>query len=117
VSVQIRVATRHGHLSESSQDAIKAKGEKLIRFFERLSSIEFVVDLKDSPNPKVDLKVSAEHKHDFVAHDQSGSLMSSVDSVVQKVEQQLRRYKKRVQSRHRNSETRRQELPVEPVEE
>jgi len=106
VSVQIRVATRHGHLSEASQEAIQAKAEKLTRLFDRLSSIEFVVDLKESATPHIDLKVSAEHKHDFVANHRSDNLMGSVEAVVQKMEQQLRKYKDKVQSRHRKPDSR-----------
>ena len=61
----------------------------------------------------MDINVSAEHKHDFVATDRSTSLMASVDGAVQKVEQQLRKYKERVQERHRSTAGRQQE-PVEP---
>jgi putative sigma-54 modulation protein len=100
-AVQVQVSTRHGHLSEASQQKIAAKVEKLLRIFERLVSAEITVDLEDSNNPRVDLKVSAEHKHDFVAHDQSAELMASVDTVVHRLEQQLRKYKEKVQDRHR----------------
>jgi putative sigma-54 modulation protein len=74
--VQIQVSTRHGQLSEASQQKISAKAEKLTRIFERLTAIAVVVDLTDEAMPKVDLQVSAEHKHDFVAHDQSDNLMA-----------------------------------------
>jgi putative sigma-54 modulation protein len=70
-------------------------------------SIEIVVDLSDEQRPKVDLNVSAEHKHDFVAHEQSESLLGAFDACVQKIEQQLRKYKERVQERHRNPDARR----------
>ena len=80
-----------------------------MRIFDRLTAIEVIVDLKDDTNPRVDLKVSAEHKHDFVAHDQSENLMGSVDEVIHKLEQQLRKYKEKVQERHRSSEPRRRE--------
>lgn len=111
--MQIHVATRHGHLSETSQNKIRSKVERLTRYFDRLTSIEIIVDIKDSENPEVDLKASAEHKHDFVAHDKSESMFGSVDAVVQKVEQQLRRYKDKVQNRHRKGDTRRQQLPTD----
>ena len=58
--------------------------------------------------------VSAEHKHDFVATDRSSSLMGSVDGATHKLEQQLRKYKQKVQERHRQSTARRQEAPGEP---
>jgi putative sigma-54 modulation protein len=107
--VQIKVSTRHGQLSEASQQKISAKAEKLTRIFDRLTAIEVIVDLSDETNPKVDLKVAAEHKHDFVAHDQSDSLMASVDMALEKMEQQLRKYKEKVQDRHRSGEPRRRE--------
>jgi putative sigma-54 modulation protein len=107
--VQIQVSTRHGHLSDASQQKISEKAEKLTRIFERLTAIAVVVDLTDEAKPKVDLQVSAEHKHDFVAHDQSENLMSSVDAVIHRMEQQLRKYKEKVQDRHRSGDARRQE--------
>ena len=111
--MQISIATRHGHLSEASQEKLKAKAEKLSRFFDRLTSIELTVDLKDSQRPRVDLNVSAEHKHDFVAHEQSDSLMAAVDAAISKVEQQLRKYKERVQQKHREPDAKRNDLAGE----
>jgi len=105
--VQIQISTRHGHLSEESQNRITAKAEKLLKIFDRLTAIEFIFDLTDSTTPRVDLKVSAEHKHDFVAHDQSDSLMGSVDAVLHRLEQQLRKYKEKAVERHRNADARR----------
>jgi putative sigma-54 modulation protein len=111
--VQIQISTRHGHLSEASQEKIKARAEKLLRIFDRLTAIEIIIDLTDSESPRVDAKVSAEHKHDFVAHDQSDNLMGSVDAVIHRLEQQLRKYKEKVQERHRNSDPRRREASAE----
>jgi len=108
--VQLDIAIRHGHLSEESQAKLKSKAEKLGRFFQRLTAIEIIVDLSDEQSPQVDIKASAEHKHDFVAHEKSENLMKSFDTAVQKIEQQLRKYKERVQEKHRNSQPRRQEL-------
>lgn len=107
--MQLSITARHGHLSDASQAKLRAKAEKLARFFDRLMAIEIVVDLKDSQQPKVDLKVSAEHKHDFVAHEQGENLMAVVEAAVEKVEEQLRRYKERVVDRHRNPDARRQQ--------
>ncbi len=112
--MQIQISTRHGQLSEASQQRITAKAEKLLRIFDRLAAIEVIIDLTDETTPRVDLKVSAEHKHDFVAHDQSDNLMGSVDAVVHRLEQQLRKYKEKVQERHRNTEPRRGETQIKP---
>jgi putative sigma-54 modulation protein len=104
--VQLDISVRHGHLSEASQAKLKGKAEKLGRFFERLTSIEIVVDLSDEQSPQVDIKVSAEHKHDFVAHAKLDNLMKSFESAAAKIEQQLRKYKQRVQQKNRNPQPR-----------
>jgi putative sigma-54 modulation protein len=100
-SVQIKIATRHGHLSAATQAKIMAKVGRLSRYFERLAAIEVTVDLEHETTPAVDIRVDAEHKHDFVATEQSGDLWRSVDGAVQKLEQQLRKYKEKVLGRHR----------------
>lgn len=111
--MQIQVTTRHGRLSEPTQQKITAKAEKLLRFFERLMAMEVVVDLKDEAHPRVDILVSAEHKHDFVAHDQAEELMAALDGAIHKMEHQLRKYKEKVQERHRDPDARR-EVASEP---
>jgi putative sigma-54 modulation protein len=103
--VQIRISTRHGHLSEATQAKISAKLERLPRLFERLTAIELTVDLEHKDSPTVDLKVSAEHKHDFVATEQADELMASVDGCLHKVEQQLRKYKQKIQDHHKRTGT------------
>jgi putative sigma-54 modulation protein len=105
--VQVQISARHGHLSETSQQNITAKAEKLLRIFDRITSIEITIDLQDSTKPRVDAKVSAEHKHDFVAHDVSESMNGSIDAVLHRLEQQLRKYKEKVQERHRDPEAKR----------
>jgi len=95
--VQITISTRHGHLSEATREKISAKVEKLARYFERLTSIQVTVDLADEQTPLVELLVLAEHKGEFVATERSESLMASVDGALHKVEQQIKKYKEKLQ--------------------
>lgn len=108
--MQVSISVRHGQLAESTQNKLKSKAEKLNRYFDRIMSIEIVVDLKEEQKPSVEIMVSAEHKHDFVASAAAESLISATDSTVQKIEQQLRKYKEKVQQKHRNSQQRRGEM-------
>jgi len=101
--VQTRISTRHGNVSEETRSKITAKVEKLARYFERLTAIEVTIDLERRDQPQVDLKVSAEHKHDFVATAQAEELMAAVDLAIHKLEGQLRKYKQKIQERHRSS--------------
>lgn len=112
--MQTNVSIRHGNLSETNREKIIAKTEKLLRIFDRLTAIEITVDLERQETPKVDLRVSAEHKHDFFATQRSDNLMGAVDTVVHKLEQQLRKYKERIQERHRNAAHRGDREPAEP---
>jgi putative sigma-54 modulation protein len=101
-------------VSEETQAAIVAKMEKLTRFFDRISAIEVTIDLEHPEAPTVDLKVSVKHKRDFVATQQSDNLMAAIDTVAEKMEQQLRKYKQKVQTRHRGSGHRQQKTHNEP---
>ena len=98
--MQIKISARHGHLSDATQQFIREKAEKLLRFFERLTSIEITVDLKNEVK-QVEFLVSAEHKHDFVARETNHDVLAAVDLVLDKLEGQLRRYKEKVQDRRR----------------
>jgi putative sigma-54 modulation protein len=110
-SVQIKISARHGHLSDETQARIREKLEKLPRYYDRLSSIDVTVDLEHRDAPDIDLRVSADHKHDFVAECRSVELMAAVDDVVEKMEQQLRKYKTKLQDRHRSGGHRQAEAP------
>jgi len=101
--VQIQISTRHGHVSDETQEKIRGKLDRLNRYFERLTTMVVTIDMTRRDLPTVDLKVAAEHKHDFVATAQAENVLAAVDLVVEKMEQQLRKYKEKVQERHRNS--------------
>ena len=94
--MQIAISARHGNLSNGMQQHIQQKAEKLLRFFERLTRIEVTVDFQHL-EPEVELLVSAEHKHDFVARERDANVLAAVDEVVHKMEQQLRKYKQKIQ--------------------
>jgi putative sigma-54 modulation protein len=111
--VVINISARHGHLSEATQEKITTKLNKMSRLFDRLTAIELTADLEDRDHPTVDLRVSAEHKHDFVASERSGDLMASVDGALHKIEQQLRKYKEKVQE-HRGPGLRQQSAAIQP---
>lgn len=98
--MQIKITTRHGHLSEETQEFIRQKANKLPHLFPRIMMIEVVVDL-ESDARFVEFLVSAEHKHDFVANETNRDVLVAVDAVVHKLEQQVRKYKERVQDHRR----------------
>lgn len=100
--MQIKISARHGHLGETTHQTIEDKAAKLLHYFERLSMIEVTVDLGDELHKSVEILVSAEHKHDFVARESAPELFAAVDMAVHKLERQLTRYKEKIQDHRRD---------------
>ena len=98
--MQVKISTRHGHLTEETQAYIRDKAGRLLHFFGRLMMIEVLVDLQ-ADDKFVEFLVSAEHKHDFVASERNKDVMTAVDLVLHKLEQQVRKYKEKIQNHHR----------------
>ncbi len=113
--MEIKVSARHGSLSQVTQDKVKAKVEKITRLFDRLTEIIVAINLENREQIMVDLRVSAEHKHDFVASQQGDELMGALDGAVHKVEQQIRKYKEKLQ-KHKGGEGISQEVLTEASE-
>jgi putative sigma-54 modulation protein len=94
--VHIEISTRHGGLGPEQHAYLHDKAEKLLKYFGRLMQIEVEVEhLKHSW--QVEIFVSAEHKHDFVAREEGPTPEAAMDQCVHKIEHQLRKYKERVQ--------------------
>jgi putative sigma-54 modulation protein len=99
--VHIEISTRHASLSPTQHDYLHDKAEKLLKYFDRLMAIEVEVDHRKH-DWLVEIFVSAEHKHDFVAREEAATPEVAMDLCIHKVEQQLRRYKEKVQE-HRDA--------------
>ena len=96
VRVQITISIRHGDLNPETQEKIKAKLTKLPRFFERLTAVGVTVDLEHKETKKVEVCVSVEQTHDFVATEVASNVMAAIDGTMRKLEQQLRRHKEKL---------------------
>ena len=97
--MQIQITSRHGgNLGPDQQAYLTDKAGKLRKYFDRLMAIEVEVDLQKK-DWQVEIQVSAEHKHDFVARETAATLEAATDLCVHKLENQLRKYKDKVQDR------------------
>ena len=94
--MQVNVSARHGSLTGHDQEVIKEKAEKVRRIFDRVNAVEVTVDFQHQDQPHVELNVSAEHTQDFVASATASTVLSALDSAIQKVEQQLRKHKEKL---------------------
>ena len=100
--MQIKISIRHGHLNESHQEQIRAKAERLLHYFNRLTMIEVTVDLRDAERKEVEFQARSEHKHEFVAREGAAELMTAVDLTLDKIIHQIHRYKEKIQDHRRD---------------
>lgn len=104
--MQVTVSVRHGHLSDEVQLQLKEKGEKLLHYFNRLTMIEVTVDLhKDHDKKlKVEVRATAEHKHEFVASDSDDDVTHAFNRALAHVKQQITHYKEKLQDHRRDAD-------------
>lgn len=99
--MQVEVTCRHGSISDNSREHITTKSEKLLTYFERVTAIQVTIDIgKDRTD--VEILVDAEHKHNFVASDTGEDAIVTFDQALHKMEQQIRRYKEKIQDHRRD---------------
>lgn len=100
--MQVSVTARHGNITDEVRDHITQKSEKLLTFLERVFAIDVTVDFENKDRIRVELLVDAEHRHNFVAHDDGEDVLSTFDRAYQKMEQQIRKYKEKLQDHRRD---------------
>lgn len=95
--MQITVTGRHMGVSEALKAHCHQKAERLPRFLDRIQSIELVLDGKEGVHT-AEMIVHSAGTQPFVAREQHTDAFAAVDLLMDKIEEQLRRYKER----HRN---------------
>ncbi len=93
--MNVTVKTRHMESSDAIKDYVETKAGKLPRYFDRVQSIEVVLDI-EADQPTVEVIVQAGHKQTFVASHRDKDMYAAVDQCIDKISQQLRRHKDKV---------------------
>ena len=111
--MQVAITCRHGSISSSTQEYISRKAEKLLTYFDRLTSIGITVDFSNG-KCTVENLVDAEHRHDLVAAETDSEATVAFDLALHKMEHQLRKYKEKIQDHKRGPGL--GEMPLKPTE-
>jgi putative sigma-54 modulation protein len=98
--VQVAITCRHGSISSSAQEYMTRKAEKLLNIFDRVTSIGITVDFTNGKST-VEILLDAEHRHDLVATETDAEATAAFDLALHKMEQQLRKYKEKIQDHKR----------------
>lgn len=96
--MQVKVTGRHMGVSESVKTYCQEKAERLVRFYDRIQSIEVILDGHEGQH-KAEIIVHADRTDPFVAHEEQEDIYAAVDLILDKVEEQLRRHKEKIRNR------------------
>jgi putative sigma-54 modulation protein len=88
----MQVTGRHVEVTNGLREYFEEKAGRLTRFYDRILSVEGVFDAEHDQF-KLEIIVSADAGSPFIAQDSGPDTASLVDSVVEKLERQLRRHK------------------------
>jgi ribosome hibernation promoting factor len=99
--VQIEVTCRHGSINDYAHAHITEKSKKLLTFFERVTAIHVTIDFEHG-KAKSEILVDAEHKHNFVSSAVEDDVITSFDNACHKMEQQIKKYKEKIQDHRRD---------------
>lgn len=106
--MHVAIACKHGQLSANQQEYIERKSDKLLTYFERVTAINVTVTFENG-GVRVEILVDAEHKHNFVANESGDDVTPVFDVTLHKMEQQIKKYKEKIQNHRRD-------LPVKGAE-
>lgn len=92
--MQVTVTGRHVEVSDEVREYVQDKAGKLPRFYDRVHSIEVVLD-HESDQFTAEVIVRTDGKHTFVASESGPDTFALVDLVVDKLERQLKKLKEK----------------------
>jgi putative sigma-54 modulation protein len=104
--VQVAITCRHGSIPDDVRETISRKSEKLLTYFERVTAIGVTVIFEPERikgRIRVEILLDAEHKHNFVAIDEGDDVPSTFERALGKMEQQLKKYKAKIQDHRRGA--------------
>jgi len=96
--VRFAVTGRHLEITEAMKQYAEEKATRLNRFYDRLQSIEAVVEKQGIQN-RVEMVVTTDHQDTFVGQVDASDCYEAIDLVVDKLEAQLRRHKEKLRNR------------------
>ena len=96
--MQINISGRHIQVSDSLRDYCEGKAPKLLRFYDRITAIDIVLDGHDGLH-YAEMIVHSEGTDPFVASEEDKDAHAAFDLLMDKMERQIRRFKERIRNR------------------
>jgi putative sigma-54 modulation protein len=96
--MQITVSGRHMNVGESLREYCEKKAVRLERFYDRIQSVDLVVDGHDGQHT-IEIIVHVRGTQPFVASEEHEDAFAALDVLMDKIERQIRRHKERLRNR------------------
>ena len=96
--MNVTVNARHMQATDSIREYVDKKVSKLPRFYSNIKEIEVILDT-EGDSSVVEIVAHAKRKRTFVASARHENIYGAVDACLDKVTQQLRRFKDKVRDR------------------
>lgn len=99
--MQLSVTGRHVDITGPMRQYAEEKALKLARFFDRIDSIDIIVD-REPIQHRIEVVIHTDHKQSLVGQVAAGDFYEAIDLVVDKLSQQLRKHKEKLRHRKRS---------------
>lgn len=96
--MQITVSGRHMGVSDALKEYCREKAERLLRFYDRIKSIEVILDGHEGQH-SAEMIVHSDGTHPFVASEENKDVFAAVDLLIDKLERQISRHKEKLRNR------------------
>lgn len=96
--MQVNVSGRHINIGDGLRDYCEQKATKLLRFYDRITAIDIILDGQDGHHT-AEMIVHSEGTQPFVASEEDKDAHAAFDLLMDKIERQIRRFKDRMRNR------------------
>ena len=98
--MKVTVTARHAKFSGRMKTYAHDKARHLEHYFDHLKKLEVILDADGEGRISAEMIASAVRGHVLVCHSTDATAMAAVDSVVDKMERQLVKFKEKLHSKH-----------------
>jgi putative sigma-54 modulation protein len=97
--MEIIVSGKHLEVTEAIRQYATDKAQRFPRYYDRVASVEAVIDKPDSRHFGVELIVHVDGHEHFVASGTNVDLYAAIDETSSKIERQLHDYKEKLRNK------------------
>ena len=111
------ISGRHLEITDAIRSYAEDKSSKLPRYYNSITSVEFVFEGNEGGNQAVEIIARGEHSNVFVVTEVGDDIYACIDIALHKLERQLRRKKEKQRNHKHVSGMTEYETPAEQADE